>query len=251
MECHGASLPRPKGKFGYAADLKRVAGNPQLVVPFQPDESKLWELIRDNEMPPEGAKAGPLTGEQKDVIRAWIESGTPTALPVPVPQALPSAMPTGTDVATEALVRPFSEHLLGWVGKFHVLVVHFPIALLVVAAAGELWSWWRGFRVPDPAVRFCVLFGAMGAVAGAALGWLHAAFSGYAASSSQALTLHRWIGTVAGVLAVGVALLSEVDARRGVRSPLFRIMLFLCALLVSAAGHLGGTLVYGESYFNW
>jgi uncharacterized membrane protein len=250
-ECHGASLPRPRGKFGYAADLKRVAGNPRLVTPFRPDESRLWELIRDNEMPPEEAKAGPLTEEQKDVIRTWIKAGAPTGPPVTAPHALPLAIATSEDVATEVLVRPFSEHLLGWLGKFHVLVVHFPIALLVVAAIGELWSWWRGFRVPDPAVRFCVLFGAAGAVAGAALGWLHAAFSGYAASTSQALTLHRWIGTVAAVLAVGVAISSEVDTRRSVRSLLFRVVLFLGALLVSGAGHLGGTLVYGESYFNW
>jgi hypothetical protein len=53
------------------------------------------------------------------------------------------------------------------------------------------------------------------------------------------------------VLAVAIALLSEVDARRGLRSWLFRNALFLGALLVSVAGHLGGTLVYGDDYFSW
>src|SRR5438132_8048531 len=153
------------------------------------------------------------------------------------------------DVATQATDLPIIEHLLAWLGKFHVVVVHFPIALLVVAAASELLSWRRDTPYPAPAVRFCVLFAAAGAAAATTLGWLHTAFSAYAASSSPVLVLHRWTGSTAGILAVGVAILSEVDARRGVRSPLFRVLLFAGALLVSVAGHLGGTLVYVHCYF--
>ena len=131
---------------------------------------------------------------------------------------------------TEGAALPFHEHLLTWLGRFHVLVVHFPIALLVVAAAGELWSLCCGIRHPSPAVRFCVLFAAAGGVAATMLGWLHASFD-FAGSSSQALALHRWTGTTAGVLAVCVAVLSEMDARRGVRRLSCRILLLLAALL--------------------
>jgi uncharacterized membrane protein len=250
-ECHSSKLARPKGKFGSVEDLNQVAHNPNLVVPFQPDKSKLWRLVRDNEMPPKRAKAGPLRAEQKEVIRAWIESGAASAGDVPASAAIVSATDTGEDALTERMDVPFIEHLVGWLGKFHVIVVHFPIALLVVAAAGELLSLWRGTWYPAPAVRFCVLFAAAGAVAATTLGWLHAAFSAYAASSSQVLALHRWIGSTAGILAVGVAILSEVETRRGVRTPLFRVLLFAGALLVGIAGHLGGTLVYGDSYFDW
>jgi uncharacterized membrane protein len=250
-ECHGARLARPKGKFGNVEDLKQLRGIPDLVRPFRPDDSKLWQLVRDNEMPPKGAKAGSLTAEQKSVIRAWIEWGAPSGAEARTSGTITSTTDAGTDVTTEGADLPFLEHLLAWLGKFHVLVVHFPIALLVVAASGELWSLYRGIRHPVSAVRFCVLFAAAGGMAGTMLGWLHAAFSGYAASASQTLALHRWTGTTAGVLAVCLAALSELDARRGVRSTLFRILLFLAALLVSIAGHLGGTLVYGDSYFNW
>jgi hypothetical protein len=79
----------------------------------------------------------------------------------------------------------------------------------------------------------------------------HAAFSGYAADTSLVLVLHRWTGTGAGVLAISVVILSEMDVRRGMRSPLSRVLLLMAALLVSVAGHLGGTLVYGDGYFNW
>jgi hypothetical protein len=80
-ECHGSDLPRPKGRFGYVLDLERLSGNSHLVVPFKPGESKLWELVHDEEMPPTYAKAGPLTKEQKEVIRMWIESGSPAVPP--------------------------------------------------------------------------------------------------------------------------------------------------------------------------
>ena len=77
-ECHGARLTRPKGKFGNVEDLKRVTSDPNVVVPFRPDDSKLWQLLRDNEMPPKRAKAGSLTADQKSMIRAWIEAGAPS-----------------------------------------------------------------------------------------------------------------------------------------------------------------------------
>jgi len=76
-ECHGSELRRPKARFGYVLDLERLAGNADLVVPFRPEESKLWQLVQDEEMPPAYAKAGSLTREQKEAIRMWIESGSP------------------------------------------------------------------------------------------------------------------------------------------------------------------------------
>jgi hypothetical protein len=250
VECHGDRLARPKGKFGYVVDLKRVAANPKLVVPFRPDQSRLWRMLRDNEMPPEGLRAVPLTPRQKEAVRAWIAAG---ALPPSPGHDFPAPGLDAPADAGEAAALPgpsLLTHLLGWLGRFHVLLVHFPIALLVVAAVGEGWSWWLGLRIPAPAVRFCLLLGAAGAVAGAVLGWLEAAFGGYAAAS-RALDLHRWVGTTTAVVAIGVALLSEADARRGARSPLCRSALFLAALLVSAAGHLGGTLVHGTGHFDW
>jgi hypothetical protein len=75
--CHGPSLPKPKGRFGYVLDLARVAANPEMVIPLFADESELWELVRRGEMPPDDSPTGPLSGEEKEVIRAWIAAGAP------------------------------------------------------------------------------------------------------------------------------------------------------------------------------
>jgi hypothetical protein len=240
--CHGPDLAKPKGRFGYVLDLARVAANREMVVPSAPDESELWVLVHNNEMPPSDAPSGPLTPDQKEVIRAWIAAGAPAAASAatdssPSPTPAPSA---GASSATRAL---------RWLGRLHILVIHFPIALLIAAAAGEAWSALREGRTPAPAVRFCVLLGAAGAVAAAALGWLHAA-NGYGAGMAAVLGLHRWFGTAAATWAVVTALHSEWEVRWGRRSQWFRASLLLGAVLVGVAGHFGGVLVHGGDFFS-
>jgi uncharacterized membrane protein/mono/diheme cytochrome c family protein len=243
-ECHGHQVPKPKGNFGYVLDLKTLAADPKKVVPSRPEESVLWQLVRDEMMPAEGARAGPLTKEQKETIRAWIEAGAPST---PTESGDPSpANPAADSPSAPAAKRPF----LDWLGNFHVVVIHFPIALLLAAAAGELWFAWRRVRQPSPAVRFCVVLGAGSAIVAAVLGWLHAA-SGYGAGSPSILAWHRWLGTAIGAGSVILAVLSEIDSRRGVRSWRFRLLLLLVALLVVAAGYFGGLMMYGEGYFGW
>jgi hypothetical protein len=75
--CHGSDLPKPQGRFGYVLDLKRVAANPEMVIPGRPPESELWLLVEHDEMPPADSPRGPLTSAEKDVIREWIADGAP------------------------------------------------------------------------------------------------------------------------------------------------------------------------------
>lgn len=240
-QCHGPQVQKPKGDFGYVLDLKKLAADREKIVPSQPEASLLWQLVRDGEMPAPGAKAGPLTKEQKEIIHDWIAAGAPSTPIDPTPTVEPAPGPTAPTA---------KRHFLDWLGNFHVLVIHFPIALLLAAAAGELWFALWGVRRPSPAVRFCVLLGAVSAVVAAVLGWLHAA-SGYGASSPSVLAWHRWLGTAVGVGSVALAAVSEIDSRRGVRSWWFRILLLLVALLVVVTGYFGGLMVYGEDYFDW
>jgi mono/diheme cytochrome c family protein len=87
--CHGAGLAKPRGGFGYVLDLRRVAGNPQLVIPGKPDESELWMLLGNGEMPPPDAPKGPLNDNEKEVVRNWIAAGAPVAHPADAPSPLP------------------------------------------------------------------------------------------------------------------------------------------------------------------
>jgi len=232
IECHGADLPRPKGKFGYVLDLARVAGNPKMIVPGKPEQSELYQMVFHNEMPGKNASAPPLTPQEKDIVKRWIETGAP-ANPAPVDPPAPPLT--------------FSRRLVRALGQFHPLTTHFPIALLIAALPAELI--WVRTRKPEwkTVVRFCVVLGAAGAVVSAALGWCEAAFSHYATASLQVLAWHRWIGTATALWAVvTVWLVVREPSHRG-----FRWSLCLGIVLVSVAGYLGASLVFGLHHFTW
>jgi mono/diheme cytochrome c family protein len=242
-QCHGPDRRPPEGGFGYVLDIGHLAANRRLVVPFQPERSKLWALVRDGEMPPEDSEHGPLTTGEKNDIRRWIAEGAPIA-----------ESPLRADTAPSVngrTAQPFPGRFLGWVGRFHIVVVHFPIALLLAAALAEGLLAIRPIRGLETAVRFCLLLGAASAAAAIVLGWLHADIGGYGKASAENLYLHRWLGTLAGLFAVGAAALGEIDVRHCRRQLSFRCMLLVAAVLVGAAGHLGGLLVHGDTFLNW
>jgi hypothetical protein len=240
-------LARPKGRFGYVTDLKRLASGSKLVVPLKPEKSYLWQLVTDGVMPPAESRTGALTAFEKQLVHDWIAAGAPSEAAAPQQIAVASTAP-----AEEMAPSPsFVMSLLRWLGKFHILGIHFPIALLTTAAVAEAWCACRRMREPWPLVRFCVLVGTAGALSTAALGWLHADAGGYGNFSLPLLTLHRWIGTTAAVWSLGSTLLSERDARHGKRSQAFRVVLWTGSALIGMAAHFGGSLVHGEDFFVW
>jgi uncharacterized membrane protein len=249
--CHGPNLAKPKGRFGYVLDLKRVAGNREMVVPSFPDESELWELVHRGEMPPEESPTGPLSDQEKEVIRAWIAAGAPADPIMPAASSPQDAIPASSpqDAIPASSAPSLEKSILSLLGPLHLVVLHFPIALLIAAAASEFRNTVQGSRIPTHVVRFCVLLGAVGALITASLGWIHAA-NGHGAGAPQLLSLHRWIGTTAAAWAVGTVLLSEWDERRGVRSVWFRASLFIGAIIVAVEGHFGGMLVHGDDFLN-
>lgn len=133
-------------------------------------------------------------------------------------------------------------------------MTHFPIALLIAALPAEfIWTLTRKDSW-KATVRFCVVLGAASAVVTATLGWCDAAVSHYSGSAAEILVWHRWFGTATAVWAVFVAGLSEFANRKGNPDRLrlsFRLTLLLGIILVSAAGYLGASLIYGLHYFIW
>jgi uncharacterized membrane protein len=136
-----------------------------------------------------------------------------------------------------------------FIGKFHPLLVHFPIALVLAAAAAELvviataQKAWRQVAVAN----ICAA-AAIGIVT-AFTGWLFA--SSPSVDVTTSLEWHRWLGIAGAVGAIGAALLSSrlhVSSRRSAFG--YRFLLFVTALLVAITGHLGGTLVWGAGFLR-
>ena len=140
--------------------------------------------------------------------------------------------------------------LAQFAGRFHPLLVHFPIALLLLAALlrlieGRL-AWFDDRR--DPSYRWSRLvlgLGALTAIASASTGWLLGTSGGYA---GDAFGWHQWLGiavAVAATLALGAA---YVPGRRWRRAE--PTLLAVAVALMVPATHFGATLTHGEGFLT-
>ena len=137
-------------------------------------------------------------------------------------------------------------------GRLHPLVLHFPIALLLLAAAVEVV---RCLRTDPRLARLTVLLlalGAVGALAAAGTGWIFAHESHPEPALRATLVWHRWLGVVTAVLAVVAWLVAHrwaEDPRPGFRW-IPRSISWLTAVLLAIAAHLGALIVWGADYFS-
>src|SRR5262245_15336500 len=133
--------------------------------------------------------------------------------------------------------------------RLHPLLIHFPIALVLAAAAEA-----AALVSRDPRWRAAAVVnlraGALFAALAAATGWRFVSAAGI--DATPLLEWHRSVGTAAAAAAVAAAV-AEIGAERNGRlgRVIHRIALMVAAALVGAAGHLGGLLVWGEHFFRF
>jgi uncharacterized membrane protein len=131
-----------------------------------------------------------------------------------------------------------------FIGRFHPLIVHFPIALLVVAAIIEVVSSrFQRLKQLSLALPFILILGTATALISVIMGWLIANDRGY---DDDILFWHRWSGVTILLFSIFLTLVvfKVIRISSTIQTSLF-IVLFL---LISVAGHLGGSLTHGENY---
>jgi uncharacterized membrane protein len=136
--------------------------------------------------------------------------------------------------------------LLQFVGRFHPLSVHLPIALLVIAPLFELAGRNRRFPYLLPSVDFLLGVATLGAIMSAALGWCLARSGGY---SGSLVTQHMWGGVC---VAAAAWLCWVLRARGGATGPkrLYATTLLAAVGLASFTGYRGGQLSQGENHLT-
>lgn len=134
-------------------------------------------------------------------------------------------------------------------GRLHPMLVHFPIALILVAAVMELFTLGNFRHSFRSGIRFLVILGAISAIASAGMGWL---LSENEDISGSTLDLHRIIGlSSAGLSVFLLILLRKSELNPGPSSiKTFRFFLFLTGIGIGVAGHLGAALTHGEDYLT-
>jgi uncharacterized membrane protein len=248
--CHAPDSDNTKARkhFDDVRDLAHVVD--ELVLPGDLEFSELWEVVDDGTMPPED-EGGPLTDVELSVIREWILAGAP--LPEATsedPTATPEAPPVGEPDSEPDSEPGTGSRILGWIGKLHPALVHFPIGLLLAAATAEVLRVLCGATWLLGAARFCIQLGCAGAVVAGITGWLG---TEYGSQIGRDVGIHRWLAIATVAVSIALLVLSEVVFRKAGAGPVsaYRFILFATAVLVGITGHFGGVLVHGSNYLSW
>jgi len=134
-------------------------------------------------------------------------------------------------------------------GRFHPLLVHLPIGILLLAFVFECISIFPRYKNVRHAIQPALLFGALSAIASAGSGYFLSLDGGY---EESLLSLHRNAGIATAAFASLFYFLrkntlhnfQDKSKRKMARMVLFSLLV----LLVSFTGHLGGSLTHGEDY---
>ncbi len=131
--------------------------------------------------------------------------------------------------------------ILDIVGRFHPLLVHLPIGILLLAIAFEWLSGYKRFLVLKPSISIILFLGAISALFSCITGYLLSQNGEYDGST---VSWHQWLGisvTLLSFLYVGIRSKSEIVAK---------VFSIVALILLSITGHLGGSLTHGEDYLT-
>jgi len=135
---------------------------------------------------------------------------------------------------------------LQFLGRFHPLSVHLPIALLMVVPLFELAGRNRHFPFLLPAADFLLGLATCGAIAAAMLGWSLARAGGY---SGPLVTQHMWGGLFVAAAAWSCWIL-RAQASSAKSQRLYAATLIATVGIVSFTGYRGGQLSQGENHLT-
>ncbi len=137
------------------------------------------------------------------------------------------------------------ENIVTFLGRFHPLVVHMPIGILLLAGLMQIISL-KGknyARALNPAISFTLFWGGISSLGAIFIGWLLSLQGGY---DDDTLFWHKWLGIILTALSFFAWLLKTNKIR--LQKVIFYISLALVMVLVGATGHLGGNLTHGDTY---
>ena len=138
------------------------------------------------------------------------------------------------------------QDFLIFAGRFHPMVVHFPIGLLLIAFVMELMGRKTKNEAMKSSASFVLLIGAITAIISVIMGLMLAQGGGY---NENTLFWHKWMGIGVAVFSAFAWLIKtrpqfQKAALQKAYIPIMAIMAFMLTL----GGHYGGSLTHGSDY---
>ena len=129
-----------------------------------------------------------------------------------------------------------------FLGRFHPLLVHLPIGLIVLLAALELLARTRRFKQANSNAGLILALSIAASTISVVLGLLLSQAGGY---ESRLLQWHKWTGIATAAVCVLAGLLYAVDLKKP-----YRWCLASAVVALVLASHFGGSLTHGSDYLT-
>lgn len=149
-------------------------------------------------------------------------------------------------IIAQASTDPVSQAWLEVLAHLHPLVLHFPMALVIVGAVAMLWNWFRGEEGVGDFAYHCLWIAAVLAVVASASGW----FLAEGETGEKDLEWHRWfaIGSTCALFVLAIiGSLARNDDRPGMLAAA-RLLTLVTAGGMAFTGHLGGNMKWGDNF---
>ena len=125
-------------------------------------------------------------------------------------------------------------------GRLHPLLVHLPIAIILLLGLLELLARRTRFHHANSGAGLLLALATPAAVVTALCGWLLALGGGY---QDRLLQWHRWTGVGTALICVVTAALYRFNFKKA-----YQWSLFAGCVVLAVASHFGGSLTHGSDY---
>ena len=129
-----------------------------------------------------------------------------------------------------------------FIGRFHPMIVHFPVSLVFVALFMEIIAGFKKTINFKTAVKLLIVISAVSSVIAVITGLL---LSGSGDYGAEALSRHQWAGIVTMILVSFTAF-----AWYKFSGAVQKVFLVITAVGVTIAGHYGASLTHGDEYLT-
>lgn len=127
------------------------------------------------------------------------------------------------------------------IGRFHPVLVHLPIGILLIALLLQGLSQKKGVEITHGVLKLLWALGVASAFLSCFTGYLLSVQNQY---NDTTVALHMWCGIA--VAAVSLFLFAKVSAKQ--IDALYKSGAVLLFILILATGHFGSTLTHGAGY---
>jgi uncharacterized membrane protein len=133
--------------------------------------------------------------------------------------------------------------MLDFLGRFHPVLVHLPIGILLIAVLFEWFPKKKKYKSFRRVIPITLLLGAIGALGSAITGYLLSQSGDY---ETQLVDWHQWAGISLTVVAFVYWFLKSEKLHK----KFHRVLSIIVLIMVTVTGHLGGSITHGEDFLT-